>query len=414
MKNVTKCRSCGNDSLPIVLDLGETPLANALQDSAHETPTVAPLVVAQCDSCSLVQLTTEVDREVLFGDYVYFSSYSDTTLASARTLVERHVEEAQLTSEHLVIELASNDGYLLKHYVELGIPVLGVEPAANIAEVARAAGVPTVCEFFDDAVAARLVEEQGHATVVHANNVLAHVSDLDGFVRGIRTLLSPEGVAYIECPYLCDLVDGVEFDTIYHEHLCYFSLRSLTALFGERGLTIVDVERLPVHGGSLRLRVARSTALQDHTIVQTASQAQHVEALQRTETALGVGRVDYMDPLAERIVSLRDSLKSLLDELPNGSVAAYGASAKSTTLLHAFGLGRDRIDWIADRSPMKQGKHTPGTGIPIVAPEQLASEMPDFTLLLCWNFATEVLAQQQAYRDAGGKFIIPIPELRVV
>jgi len=406
-----RCRSCGEGRLTPVLSLGRTPLANALlthEDLDRPEPTY-PLELVFCPRCALVQITETVAPEELFEEYAYFSSFSETMLRHAQILAERVVRERRLGPASLVGEVASNDGYLLQNYQRHGVPVLGIEPARNIARVAQERGIPTLCEFFGLALAQRLAAERRRADVVHAHNVLAHVPDLNGFVAGIETLLADDGVAVIEAPYVRDLVDHVEFDTIYHEHLCYFSLTALDRLFARHGLLITGAERVPIHGGSLRLlaQPARSTP--------ASVRADAVKALLDEEAVLGVAHADYYRDFAARVERLRRQLVAFLADLKaKGSrIAAYGASAKGATLLNYFGVGRETLDFVVDRSTVKQGRYTPGTHLRIFSPEKLMAEKPDYVLLLTWNFAEEILAQQAAYRRQGGRFILPIPEVKV-
>ncbi|HEX8692060.1 MAG TPA: class I SAM-dependent methyltransferase [Longimicrobium sp.] len=406
---IAGCRACGARDLVDVLSLGRTPLANALLapeelDGPEER---FPLDLVVCPRCSLVQITETVPPERLFGEYLYFSSFSDTMLRHAEALAARLVAERSLGPESLVAEVASNDGYLLQYYLRAGIPVLGIEPAANIARVARERGVETVCEFFGAELAARLAAAGRRADVVHANNVLAHVADLNGVVRGFHTLLKSGGAAVIEVPYVRDMIAGTEFDTVYHEHLCYFSLTALDRLFRRHGLVIGDVERLAIHGGSLRLFAFPAA---DRPVP-----ADSVRRLLAEEQEWGVDRPDFYLGFGERVEALRRELRGMLDGLKREGkrIAAYGASAKGSTLLNYFGIGRETLDFVADRSVVKQGRFTPGTHLPVKAPEALLEEMPDCVLLLTWNFADEILEQQAEYRRRGGRFIIPIPELRV-
>lgn len=404
------CRSCGNAVICPVVSFGSTPLANALLTKEQLALPEArfPLDLVFCQSCSLLQITETVPPEKLFGDYPYFSSFSDTMVSHAERLVGRLIGERRLDGSSLAAEVASNDGYLLQFYARAGVPVLGIEPAANIATVAEQRGVRTVSKFFDAALAERLVADYGRADVIHANNVLAHVADLNGVVRGFRTLVKDSGVVVVEAPYVRDMIEKVEFDTVYHEHLCYFSVTALDRLFSRHGLTIHDVERLDIHGGSLRIFAGMAGNGQ-------ARSPRVVEILQ-DEVQLGIDRPEFHLGFAERIERLKQELVTRLRELrlAGKTVAAYGASAKGSTLLNFFGIGADDIAFVVDRSTVKQGRYTPGTHLPIRPPEALLEDRPDYVLLLTWNFADEILRQQEAYRRGGGKFIIPIPALQVV
>jgi hypothetical protein len=403
----SQCRSCGQVGLTPILSLGKTPLANRLltDEQLGSDEPCYPLDLVLCTSCALVQITETVPPEVLFSDYAYFSSFSDGMLRSADQLAHDLVKSRRLDSGCLAVEIASNDGYLLQFYRQQGVPVLGIEPAANIATVAEEQrGVPTICEFFGRTIAQRLYRRGQLADVVHANNVLAHVADLNGFVAGLQLILRDDGVAVIEAPYVKDLIDHAEFDTIYHEHLCYFSLTALDHLFRRHGLRVVDVERIAIHGGSLRVYVGK-----------TGSASARVTKLLDEERSWGVSKPEYYEGFGRRVQRLRDELLSLLKQLKGEGrrIAVYGASAKGSTLLNYFGVGRETLDFVVDRSTVKQGRYTPGTHLKIYSPEKLVEERPDYVLLLSWNFADEILAQQEAYRRAGGKFIIPIPQLKV-
>ncbi len=404
------CRSCGETGLITILSLGKTPLANGLlrAEELDRLEAIYPLDFVFCPNCKLVQITETLPPERLFREYLYFSSFSDTMLRHAQGLVEGVINSRHLDSSNFVIEIASNDGYLLQYYKQKGIPVLGIEPAINIAKVAeKERGIPTLSEFFGIELANKLALQGKKADVIHAHNVLAHVADLNGFVAGISLLLKEDGIAIIEAPYLKDLIDQCEFDTIYHEHLCYFSLISLDNLIERHGMVIQDAERVLIHGGTLRLLVAKASS---------SGRSNAVQNLLRAEANWGMDRFEYYNDFARRVEELKESLCSLLAYLKQDgkAIAAYGAAAKGSTLLNYFGIGQQFLDYVVDRSTFKQGHYMPGVHLPIYSPDKLLVSMPDYILLLTWNFADEILVQQAEYRRRGGRFIIPIPEVNVI
>ncbi|MGF1454443.1 MAG: class I SAM-dependent methyltransferase [Alphaproteobacteria bacterium] len=406
--NITACRSCGSNNLKVFLDLGDMPLADRLLTPAQlaETEPTFPLEVAFCEECGLVQITETVDPTLLFAtDYPYFSSFSDHLLRHSRENVLSLIESRNLGPDSLVIEIASNDGYLLKNYVEKGIPVLGIDPAEGPVKAAREQGVHSMLAFFGRDLATELAAQGKKADVIHGNNVLAHVADTNGIVAGIAALLKDDGITSIEVPYVRPLIDENEFDTIYHEHLCYFSVTALDNLFRRHGLYINDIAELDIHGGSLRVHAQKFE-----------DRKEGFTRLIEAERRDGVDRFDYYRDFGDRVILTREKLQTLLTELKGQGqrIAGYGAAAKGATLINYVGIGPETVEYVCDRNHHKQGRFMPGRHIPITKPERLMEDKPDYVLLLPWNFAEEILSQQQSFRDQGGRFIIPIPEPKVV
>jgi SAM-dependent methyltransferase len=401
-----RCRSCGTRIHHLFADLGTSPLANAYltADQTDDAEIFYPLRVYVCGQCFLVQLPTAVDPETLFGDYAYFSSYSDSWLRHARDYSEYVRERFNLDSTSKVVEIASNDGYLLQYFKESGVPVLGIEPARNVAAAAEAGGIRTLVEFFGREMGERLGASADAADLLVANNVLAHVPDLNGFVAGMRAVLTPTGVATMEFPHLLRLVEHTEFDTIYHEHVSYFSLLAVERVLVRAGLSIFDVEELPTHGGSLRIYASR---------IELGREVDaRVHELRDREVSAGFARLETYTAFDERIRrAKRDLLSFLIDAKRAGrSIVGYGAPAKAATLLNFCGVGRDFIDYVVDRSPHKQGRFLPGTHLPIRSPAEVARTEPDYLLILPWNLRDEIMDQMAHVRAFGCRFVVPIPE----
>jgi SAM-dependent methyltransferase len=403
---IRSCRSCASERLTAVFELGDMPPSDAFSPSATAPDPVFPLSVVFCEDCSLAQLRHTVAPELLFADgYQYFSAYTDTVVQNAEAGVEAALQRRSPAPGALVVELASNDGYLLRHAQARGLGVLGIDPAAGPVAAARERGIETIQAFFSSAVAADVRRTHGPAELVFANNVLAHVAEPRDFVRGIAQLLSAEGLALVEVPHLQALLEKTAFDTIYHEHLCYFSLTALMRLFEAEGLFVTDVSELEIHGGSLRLfvehRPARSPA---------------VERRLAAEREAGLHRADVFATFADDVARLGERLRTILVEArrQGARLAAYGAAAKGTILLNAFGIDGALLDYVADRNPHKHGLHVPGVKLPICGLETLKRQPPDLLLILPWNHRAEIMRQLADFSASGGALVIPVPEPRVV
>ena len=403
---ITECRACGGSLAATMADLGLQPPSNAFLASLEDARSERryPLRAKVCGLCKLVQVDYDVDPQELFGNYVYFSSYSDAWLAHAKRYAEMARGRFGLGPASLVVELASNDGYLLRNFLDMSIPVLGIDPSDTVARAAEKIGVPTRVEFFGESVASRLAAEGRSADLIIGNNVLAHVPQLNDFVAGIARLLKPAGDVTIEFPHLLRLIEHVEFDTIYHEHFSYISLHAIERVFAHHGLRIHDAEELPTHGGSLRIYAAHSSRPGLHDSAALCS-------LREREAAAGLGELETYTRFAVRVEECRRSLRAFLERarLEGKTVAAYGAAAKGNTLLNFCGVGPGDIPMVADRNPHKQSKFLPGSHIPVVAPEALMRARPHYVLILPWNLEAEIRAQLAAIRAWGGRFVIPVP-----
>ena len=406
------CRFCGAVLTRTFADLGMTPLCESFvpADQVNAMEPFYPLHTWVCDQCFLVQLQEYVSREEIFTEYAYFSAYSDAWLAHARRYVETMIAERGLGPDSLVVELASNDGYLLQFFVQADIPVLGIEPAANVAKVAVGErNVPTLVEFFDEHLARRLVAEGTTSDLIAGNNVLAQVPDLNTFVAGMKLLLAPRGLITIEFPHLLRLMEENQFDTIYHEHFSYFSLITAERVFAAHGLVIHDVEELWTHGGSLRIHAT-------HAGAEAPAGSERLLELRRRELAAGLERPQTYELFAEQV---RETKRKLLEFLiavkrEGAHVVGYGAPGKGNTLLNYCGIGTDFLDYTVDRNPYKHGRFTPGTHIPIHEPSRIAETKPDYVLILPWNLKEEIVAQLHYITEWGGRCVVPIPEATIV
>ncbi len=408
--NHSGCRFCGSELEHTVVDLGVSPLVQSFLtlEQLNQMEPFYPLRVFVCENCFLVQLREFVAPENIFGDYLYFASYSDTWLAHAKRYTDEMVRRFAIDGNSLVVEIASNDGYLLQYFVEKRVPVLGVEPAANVAAVAVQKGIPSLVKFFSSATARELVAAEKRADLLLGNNVLAHVPDINDFVDGMKILLKPQGLITMEFPHLMRLMEENQFDTIYHEHFSYFSFLTVEKIFAAHGLTLFDVEELPTHGGSLRI-FAR------HTEDNSKPVGARVTELRAREESRGYARLETYARFAEQVnETKRKLLEFLIQAKRDGKkIAAYGAAAKGNTLLNYCAIRTDFLDYTVDRSPHKQGRFLPGSHIPVYSPDQIRKTRPDYLLILPWNLKDEIIQQNAYIRDWGGQFVVPIPEVTI-
>lgn len=408
---IHSCRFCGAELHHTFVDLGVSPLANSYltEEQLSLAEPFYPLRARVCERCFLVQLEEFASPEHIFEDYAYFSSYSDTWLNHSQQYTEKMIERFHLSRESQVIEIASNDGYLLQFFLKRGIPVLGIEPARNVALAAEQKGIPTVIEFFGVKTAEALAASGKSGDLLLGNNVLAHVPKLNDFVAGMKILLKAEGVITMEFPHLMRLISGNQFDTIYHEHFSYFSFLTVREIFARHELAIFDVEELATHGGSLRIYAK-------HESDASHEMSWRVEALSEQENAAGFRRIDMYLSFMDKVRETKRRLLSFLIEARQAgkSVVGYGAPAKGNTLLNYCGIRTDFLDYTVDASPHKQNHFLPGTRIPIYHPEKLKETRPDYVLILPWNLREEITAKVAYIRDWGGQFVLPIPELEVI
>ncbi len=405
-----KCRFCNNQLTYTFADLGISPLANSYLkvEQLQQMEPHFPLCVYVCEKCYLVQLPEFEAPADIFGDYAYFSSYSESWLKHAKDYTELMNKRFNYNAQSQVVEIASNDGYLLQYFKERGIPVLGIEPAGNVAKVAQDAGIPTIVKFFGIQTAKELVNEGKQADLLLGNNVLAHVPDLNDLVSGMKHLLKPQGIITMEFPHLLRLMEENQFDTIYHEHFSYFSFITVEKVFREHGLTIFDVDELPTHGGSLRI-YAR------HVVDTTKEISKKVFELKDREEKEGFLRLEHYLSFGKRVIETKMKiLEFFVKTKRNGkSIAGYGAPAKGNTLLNFCGIRTDFIDYTVDRSPHKQGHFLPGTHIPIFGPDKIKETNPDYLLILPWNIKDEIMEQMAHIKDWGGKFVVLIPDIEI-
>jgi 2-polyprenyl-3-methyl-5-hydroxy-6-metoxy-1,4-benzoquinol methylase len=407
------CRFCNAEVKRLFVSLGFSPLANSYltEEQLNKMEPFYPLDVYVCENCLLVQLAEFESPENIFSDYAYFSSYSDTWLKHAKDYANQMADRFGFNAQSLVIEIASNDGYLLQYFLERGIPVLGIEPAANVAEVAKQKGIPTETVFFGKETAQRLASEGKYADLLVGNNVLAHVPNLNDFVAGLKIILKPRGIITMEFPHLMKLADNIQFDTIYHEHFSYFSFLTVEKVFGAHGLVVFDVEELPTHGGSLRIYARHKEADSERLAVSS-----NITNIINKEIDVGLNQIEAYQAFSEKVKAIKRSiLNFLIQAKENGkTIVGYGAPAKGNTLLNYCGIKTDFLDYTVDKNPHKQGCYLPGSRIPVKSPDKIKETKPDYVLILPWNIKDEIIEQMSYIRKWGGKFVVPIPRVKIL
>ena len=407
---VFNCRFCDESLKHIFLDLGKSPLSNSFlkEEMLNQSEKFYPLCVYVCEKCLLVQLPEFENPQNIFGDYAYFSSYSDSWLKHSKDYVNMILKRFNFKKNSRVVEIASNDGYLLQYFKEKNIPILGIEPAENVAKVAVQKGIPTLIKFFGTDTAKELVRQEKSADLIIGNNVLAHVPNLNDFVEGLKIFLKPEGIITMEFPHLLNLIKYVQFDTIYHEHFSYYSLLTVEKVFSSHGLTIFDVEEISTHGGSLRIYVK-------HSENNSIPISKNIQELLKKEKDFGLENILTYKSFMTKVEIIKKNLKEFFISSKNDGkkIVCYGAAAKGNTLLNYCGIGLDLIDYVVDRNPHKQELFLPGTHLPIKSPEEVKKTKPDFLVILPWNLKKEIMEQMSFIREWEGKFVVPIPEVKI-
>ena len=405
------CRFCNNPLKHIFVNLGQSPLSNSFlkQEMLNQTEPTYPLCAFVCEKCFLVQLPEYENPENIFGDYAYFSSYSDTWLKHAESYVNLMLNRFSFDKNNLVVEIASNDGYLLQYFKKKGIPILGIEPAVNVAKVAEQKGIPTIVKFFGTETAKELVKKEKTVDLLIGNNVLAHVPNINDFVKGLKIVLKKNGIITMEFPHLLQLIQNNQFDTIYHEHFSYLSLFVTNTIFSHHKLKIFDVEQLPTHGGSLRIFAT-------HNENENITISKKVNELINEEHQFGLSNIETFRNFSNKVEYVQEKLLSFLNtaKKEGKKVVCYGAAAKGNTLLNYCKVDSSLVDYIVDKNPHKQGKFLPGSHLPIKSPDEILKTKPSFVLILPWNIKDEIINQMNHIRKWGGKFVVPIPEVNII